>query len=87
MAPNHLVRLLNACTEVQRHFTVSPFVADWCQFIKLLKEGDQPGTTGDLCLRLVFCEFLASCTYTTLARAEDNVESCVSTTVLYDVPF
>jgi hypothetical protein len=38
------------------------------------KESDNEG---DICLRLVFCEFLAACTYTTLARAEDNIESCV----------
>ena len=48
------------------------------QFIKLLKEEDLSGAEGDLCLRLVFCEFLAGCTYTTLARAEDNIEQCVS---------
>jgi hypothetical protein len=48
------------------------------QFIKLLQEQNKSGTEGDICLRLVFCEFLAACTYTTLARAEDNTESCVS---------
>ena len=48
------------------------------QFIKLLREQDRSGAEGDLCLRLVFCEFLAACTYTTLARAEDNIEQCVS---------
>jgi len=58
-------------------------VADESQFIKLLSESDQLGTAGDLCLRLVFCEFLSSCTYTTLARAEDNTESCVSLVMLY----
>ncbi|KAH8730487.1 meiosis protein SPO22/ZIP4 like-domain-containing protein [Phaeosphaeriaceae sp. PMI808] len=61
MAPIHLVRLLNTCIE----------------FIKLLKEQSTLGNEGDLCLRLVFCEFLAACTYTTLARAEDNTESCL----------
>ncbi|KAH7075854.1 meiosis protein SPO22/ZIP4 like-domain-containing protein [Paraphoma chrysanthemicola] len=60
MAPNHLVKMLNACTE----------------FINLLKDQDQPGQ-GDLCLRLVFCEFLAACAYMTLARAEDSVEACL----------
>lgn len=33
---------------------------------------------GDLSLRLVFCEYLAACTYTTLARAEDKKEEHVS---------
>jgi hypothetical protein len=47
------------------------------QFIKLLKEKDQ-SMEGDLCLRLVFCEYLAACTYTTLARAEDATDQCVS---------
>ncbi|KAH7090298.1 meiosis protein SPO22/ZIP4 like-domain-containing protein [Paraphoma chrysanthemicola] len=61
MAPNHLVKMLNACTE----------------FIKLLKDQDQAGQEGDLCLRLVFCEFLAACAYITLARAEDNMEACL----------
>ncbi|KAF1852174.1 SPO22-domain-containing protein [Cucurbitaria berberidis CBS 394.84] len=60
MAPNLLVKLLNSCTE----------------FIKLLKGQNQSGAEGDLCLRLVFCEFLAACTYTTLARAEDNTAQC-----------
>lgn len=61
MSPNHLVRLLNACVE----------------FIKIMKEQEDSDSTGDLSLRLVFCEFLAACTYTTLARAEDNIESCL----------
>lgn len=52
------------------------------QFIKLMKEHDKSDGASDLCLRLVFCEFLAACTYTTLARAEDNTESCVSTEVM-----
>ncbi|KAF1940662.1 SPO22-domain-containing protein [Clathrospora elynae] len=60
MPPSHLVKLLNCCTE----------------FIKLLKEQDQAKAEGDLCLRLVFCEYLAACTYTTLARAEDNNKQC-----------
>lgn len=34
--------------------------------------------TTDLGLRLAFCEFLAACTYTTLARAEDKHEAHVS---------
>ncbi|KAI4712219.1 hypothetical protein J4E89_002485 [Alternaria sp. Ai002NY15] len=61
MPPGLLVRLLGCCTE----------------FIKLLKEKTQPNPDGDLCLRLVFCEFLAACTYTTLARAEDNIKESI----------
>lgn len=52
--------------------------ANGIQFIILLNEQAKPDVQGDLCLRLVFCKFLAACTYATLARAEDNVESCVS---------
>lgn len=62
MAPKDLVRLLSTCTE----------------FIKLLRDQDKPDNEGDLCLRLVFCKFLAACTYTTLARAEDNAQQCAS---------
>ena len=50
------------------------------QFIKLLKE-QQPedsAVTTDVGLRLAFCAFLAACTYTTLARAEDKKETHVS---------
>ncbi|OAK98096.1 SPO22-domain-containing protein [Phaeosphaeriaceae sp. SRC1lsM3a] len=61
MSPSHLVRLLGVCTE----------------FIKLLKEQDNTNSSSYLSLRLVFCEFLAACTYTTLARAEDNTEICL----------
>ncbi|KAI4675119.1 uncharacterized protein J4E88_008023 [Alternaria novae-zelandiae] len=61
MSPGLLVRLLGCCTE----------------FIKLLQEKTQPNPDGDLCLRLVFCEFLAACTYTTLARAEDNTKQSI----------
>ncbi|KAI5375420.1 hypothetical protein J4E82_005842 [Alternaria postmessia] len=61
MPPGSLVRLLSCCIE----------------FIKLLKGKTQPEADGDLCLRLVFCEFLAACTYTTLARAEDNTEQSI----------
>jgi hypothetical protein len=61
IAPKQLVRLLGACIE----------------FVKLLQEQKESGTEGDICLRLVFCEFLAACTYTTLARAEDNTERCL----------
>jgi hypothetical protein len=46
----------------------------------LLKE-QQPedaALTADLGLRLAFCAFLAACTYTTLARAEDKKEAHVS---------
>jgi hypothetical protein len=51
------------------------------QFIKLIQEQNKSGTEGDISLRRVFCEFLAACTYTTLARAEDNTESCVSQSI------
>ncbi|KAL5114846.1 sporulation-specific protein 22 [Pleosporales sp. CAS-2024a] len=56
-----LLRLLKVCAE----------------FIKLLRDSNQSGADGDLGLRLVFCEFLASCAYATLARAEDNIEGCL----------
>jgi hypothetical protein len=62
MPPGLLVRLLSCCAE----------------FIKLLRDKTRPNANGDLCLRLVFCEFLAACAYTTLARAEDNTEQSVS---------
>ncbi|KAJ5063293.1 meiosis protein SPO22/ZIP4 like-domain-containing protein [Bipolaris maydis] len=58
MPPAHLTRLLDCCVE----------------FIKLLKEKDISNTSNDLGLRLLFCEFLAACTWITLARAEDNIE-------------
>ncbi|XP_014560370.1 hypothetical protein COCVIDRAFT_89663 [Bipolaris victoriae FI3] len=58
MPPAHLIRLLDCCVE----------------FIKLLKEKGSSNTSSDLSLRLLFCEFLAACTWITLARAEDNVE-------------
>lgn len=61
MRPENLVRLLNICIE----------------FIKILKERGQLSTQGDFCLRLVFCAFLAACTYTILARAEDDIEKCL----------
>ncbi|KAF2036041.1 SPO22-domain-containing protein [Setomelanomma holmii] len=61
MRPDNLVSLLGTCTE----------------FIKLLNEQSDEVAKGDLCLRLVFCEFLAACTYTTMARAEDNIEHCL----------
>jgi hypothetical protein len=51
------------------------------QFIKLIQEHNKSGTEGDICLRLVFCEYLAACTYTTLARAEDSIEICVSKSI------
>ncbi|KAF1951086.1 SPO22-domain-containing protein [Byssothecium circinans] len=57
MQPTDLVRLLKVCIE----------------FIKLLKEDEKSQDEADLSLRLMFCDFLATCTYTTLARAEDNV--------------
>ena len=48
----------------------------------MLKEKDQeqPVVIADLELRLAFCEFLAACTYTTLARAEDHEATYVSLT-------
>ncbi|KAF2689190.1 SPO22-domain-containing protein [Lentithecium fluviatile CBS 122367] len=58
MQPQNLVRLLNVCIE----------------FIKLLKENGQSECDGDLSLRLMFCHFIATCAFTTLARAEDNVQ-------------
>lgn len=50
------------------------------QFIKLLREqqSEDPALTEDVGLRLAFCAFLAACTYTTLARAEDKKETHVS---------
>jgi hypothetical protein len=46
----------------------------------LLKEQqpEDPALTTDIGLRLAFCAFLAACTYTTLARAEDMKETHVS---------
>ncbi|KAF2639244.1 SPO22-domain-containing protein [Massarina eburnea CBS 473.64] len=61
MQPADLVRLLNVSIE----------------FIKLLKEHGQLQYETDLALRLMFCDFLATCTYTTLARAEDNIQDCL----------
>ncbi|KAF3046826.1 hypothetical protein E8E11_007311 [Didymella keratinophila] len=59
--PQNTVRLLNVCAG----------------FINLLREQekDQSAAAADLTLRLAFCEFLAACTYITLARAEDNQET------------
>ncbi|PVH94353.1 SPO22-domain-containing protein [Periconia macrospinosa] len=61
MQPTSLVRLLNVCIE----------------FIKLLRHHGHSEGDIDLSLRLMFCEFLVTCTYTTLARAEDNVQECL----------
>jgi hypothetical protein len=77
MPPGLLVKLLHCCTEVGLPHFPSASNADKPQFIKLLKWKDQSNTEGDLCLRLMFCEFLAACTYTTLARAEDNTQQSV----------
>ena len=52
------------------------------QVIKLLEELTEPQNEGDLSLRLMFCDFLATCTYTTLARAEDNVRDYVGVELL-----
>ncbi|KAJ4319655.1 sporulation-specific protein 22 [Neodidymelliopsis sp. IMI 364377] len=57
--PKSLVRLLGVCVE----------------FIGLLRQQEQSTTPEDLDLRLAFCDFLAACTYTTLARAEDSQEA------------
>lgn len=76
MQPGSLVRLLNACIEVGS-IAASPFQADNFQFIKLLKDHDGSDIE-DLSLRSMFCDFLASCAFTTLARAEDNIQQCVS---------
>jgi hypothetical protein len=78
MPPDLLVKLLSCCTEVGLFFADCATNTDKLQFIKLLRGKDQSDTEGDLCLRLVFCEFLAACTYTTLARAEDNTQLSVS---------
>jgi hypothetical protein len=77
MPPNLLVKLLDCCTEVSLDRHICANNADKVQFIKLLIEKDQ-STESDCCLRSVFCEFLATCTYTTLARAEDNIAESVS---------
>ncbi|KAF2199170.1 SPO22-domain-containing protein [Delitschia confertaspora ATCC 74209] len=59
MHPQNLTRLLTVCI----------------QFINLLKGPTESEHHGDLPLRLMFCEFLAACAYTTLARAEDNIQA------------
>jgi hypothetical protein len=79
MPPGLLVKLLNCCTEVIPLICFCASSTNRPQFIKLLKEKGQLAE-GDLCLRLVFCEFLAACTYTTLARAEDNTQLSVNHT-------
>ncbi|CAI6268821.1 unnamed protein product [Periconia digitata] len=61
MQPEILVRLLKVCID----------------FIKLLQEQDQSEDKIDLALRLMFCEFLATCSFTTLARAEDSIQECL----------
>ncbi|KAF2659423.1 SPO22-domain-containing protein [Lophiostoma macrostomum CBS 122681] len=61
MHPSNLVRLLGACSE----------------FIRLLKDHSQSEDNHDLPLRSLFCEFLAACAFTTLARAEDNIQDCL----------
>lgn len=50
------------------------------QFVRVLKEQEKEelATTADLDLRIAFCEYLAACTYVTLARAEDSKEAYVS---------
>jgi hypothetical protein len=48
------------------------------QFIKILKEQDDAQEKADdLCLRLLFCHYLSVCAFTTLARAEDNMQDYV----------
>ena len=78
MSPKHLIRLLNCCLEVSRVPTYLVTYTDNSQFIKLLKEKEGPSTKNGLCLRLIFCEFLAASTCIVLARAEDRVEQNVS---------
>jgi hypothetical protein len=43
-----------------------------------MKDDGQSEENHDLPLRLLFSEFLAACAFTTLARAEDNIQDCVS---------
>lgn len=43
----------------------------------LLRENGVAPNEGDLSLRMIFCEFLATCTYATMARAEDMIEEHV----------
>jgi len=78
MPPAFLIRLLDCCVEVHDVFNHLANHTDKPQFIKLLKGKDHSKAEEDLCLRLVFCEFLAACTCITLARAEDNIEHNVS---------
>ncbi|RMZ74395.1 transcription factor [Pyrenophora seminiperda CCB06] len=63
---------LKYCAEMPPNLLVR-LLSCCTEFLKLLKEKDK-SSHGDLCLRLVFCEFLSACTYITLARAEDNIE-------------
>ncbi|KAF1978032.1 SPO22-domain-containing protein [Bimuria novae-zelandiae CBS 107.79] len=59
--PQNLVQLLVACVE----------------FIRLFQESDQSNKQDDLHLRLMFCHYLLSCAFVTLARAEDNMQYCI----------
>ncbi|KAF2281473.1 SPO22-domain-containing protein [Westerdykella ornata] len=62
---------LKYCAEMQPGHLVR-LLSTCAEFIKLLKDTGNPDP--DLPLRLMFCDFLSCCAYTTLARAEDNVK-------------
>ena len=47
------------------------------QFISLLENQEQAEPDADLPLRMMFCNFLSACAFTTLARAEDNIQASV----------
>lgn len=79
MPPRSLVKLLSVCVKVRSDRILSPgHYLQVAQFIRLLKEQNGEGATGDLDLRLAFCEYLAASTYITMARAEDGQEVYVS---------
>ncbi|KAF2741108.1 SPO22-domain-containing protein [Polyplosphaeria fusca] len=67
---------LKYCTELQPQH-LNKLVECCIEFIKLLEEQVQPDDHTDLFLRAMFCHFLAACSSITLARAEDNIESCL----------
>jgi hypothetical protein len=89
ISPEALVRILNVCIEVDCiEGRIIPGI-DIAQFIEFLKDEETSEAAGGLSLRRVFCEFLAACTYITLARAEDQTEiyvslSCLSSQLLTD---
>jgi hypothetical protein len=56
------------------------------QFVKILKGQDHAQEKADdLCLRLLFCHYLTVCAFTTMARAEDNMQDCVRCLIAPDV--